>query len=55
MTARTFDLHRTERRATEVAALTAVAIVRTAVLAGYIARDAARAARRLTHRERTAP
>ena len=55
MTARTFDLHRTERRATEIAALTAIAIIRAAILAGYLARDAARAAHRLTHRERTAP
>ena len=55
VTARSFDLHRTERRATEITAITAIAIIRAAILAGYLARDAARAAHRLTHRERTAP
>ena len=46
MTARSFDLHRTERRATEAAALIAIALIRAAVLTGYRARDTARTIRR---------
>ena len=57
MTRRSFDLHKAERRATDTAIVIAVAIVKAAFLGGYRARDAARAAHRLTHPTtgRTAP
>ena len=57
VTRRSFHLHRAERRATDTAIVLAVAIVKAAFLTGHRARDAARAAHRLTHPTtgRTAP